>query len=78
MNEQKISKVQEFKFRKILSQIVLTTLIGTLHFREWIWCALSEMSFEIFTPIWPRDNENEQTKIVKNPKFEISQFFELW
>ncbi len=49
-----------------------------MNFREQIWCVVSEeMSFETFTPIWSYVNENE--KIGKNPKFEISQFFEqLW
>ncbi len=50
-----------------------------MNFREQIWCVVSEeMSFETFTPIWSHVNENEK-KIGKNPKFEISQFFEqLW
>ena len=39
-----------------------------------------EMSFETFTPIWCHASKNEKKKKnSKNPKFQISQFFEqLW
>ena len=45
------------------------------NFGEQIGCVLSEgMSFETFTSIWSHVSENEN--IGKNPKFDISQFFE--
>ncbi len=48
-----------------------------MNFGEQIWCILSEeMSFEIFTPIWSYVNEKRKKENVKNPKFEISQFFD--
>ncbi len=50
-----------------------------MNFGEQICCALSDkMSFDFFCPIWSHVNENE-TKIRKNPKFEISPIFiQLW
>ncbi len=47
-----------------------------MKFWEQICCVVSEeMSFETITSIWSHVNENEK-KIGKNPKFQISQFFE--
>ncbi len=48
-------KIQNLNFT-ILAQ----TLYGSMHdVLEWIWRLLpDEMSFEFFTPIWPRANEN--------------------
>ncbi len=50
-----------------------------MNFWEQICCALSDkMSLEVFSPIWSHVNENEK-KIGKNPKTEISPIFiRLW
>ncbi len=46
-----------------------------MDFWEQICCVLSyKMSFEVFSPIWSRVKENEK-KLAKNPKFEISTIF---
>ncbi len=51
-----------------------------MNFGEQIWYVLlEEMSFETFSPIWSRVNENEKKNCkIQNLKFHNAFFEQLW
>ncbi len=75
----KFAKIQYFKFYYSFNNFGRLFPGASMNFGEQIWCILSEeMSFKTFTPIWSHVSEMKK-KIGKNPKFQISQFFEhIW